>query len=112
MALQSKFTACLAPGLLEAIYEEALCHEFRLRGVAFQRQLSIDVTYKDIRIHGQKLDLVVQTEVVVEIKSVQKLPEMAEAQILSYLRASGLKRGLLINFGERLLVNGIKRYSL
>ena len=68
--------------------------------------------YKNVRIHGQKLDLVVETEVVLEIKSLQKLPEVAEAQILSDLRATGLKRGLLINFGERLLVNGIKRYSL
>ncbi|CAG4885107.1 conserved protein of unknown function [Georgfuchsia toluolica] len=100
------------PGLLEAIYEEALCHEFALRGLGFQRQVEIEVRYKDKLITGQRLDLLVADEVVVELKSLRVLPDVATAQLLSYLRVSGLKRGLLINFGESRLVDGIKRFSL
>ena len=102
----------LGPGFLESVYEEALCHEFALRGIQFDRQVSIDVVYKGLRIQGQRLDLVVEGQVVVEIKSLRALPEVAEAQVLSYLRSSGLKRGLLINFGETRVAKGIKRYSL
>jgi len=102
----------LGPGLLESIYEEALCHEFGLRGLLFERQKPVDVIYKDIVITGQRLDLLVEGVLVVEIKSVIKLPDVAMAQTLSYLRATGLKRALLVNFGERLLKEGIKRISL
>ena len=102
----------LGPGLLESIYEQALCHELAVRGVGFERQVPIDVVYKDLRISGQRLDLVVEGQVIVEIKSLSALPDVAEAQILSYLKAAGLKRGLIINFGAKLLVSGIKRYSL
>ncbi|BCB27189.1 hypothetical protein SKTS_20750 [Sulfurimicrobium lacus] len=102
----------LGPGLLESVYEEALCHEFGLRTIGFQRQLSVDVHYKDHVIGGQRLDLLVENEVVVEIKSLRSLPEMAMAQVLSYLKATGLKRGLIVNFGEKQLINGIKRISL
>ena len=102
----------LGPGLLESIYEEALCHEFSLRGIRFERQKAVDVIYKDTLIKGQRLDLLVEGELVVEIKSLSTLPEVAMAQVLSYLRATGLKRALLINFGEQLLKNGIKRISL
>jgi GxxExxY protein len=102
----------LGPGLLESVYEAALCHEFRLRGIAHQPQVAVDVTYKGVTIEGQRLDLLVQGEVVVELKSLTKLPEVAKAQLLSYLKATGLKRGLIINFGEMRLVDGIKRISL
>ncbi len=102
----------LGSGLLESIYEEALSREFELRGIPFKRQVSIDVIYKDRVIQGQRIDLLVFDQVIVEIKSVRELPEVATAQILSYLRATGLKRGLLINFGEARLANGIKRISL
>ena len=102
----------LGPGLLESIYEEALYHELNLRGLKAVRQLAVDVRYKGIIIKGQRLDLLVESEVVVEIKSVRELPEVAMAQTLSYLKATGLKRALLINFGERTLVEGIKRISL
>jgi GxxExxY protein len=102
----------LGPGLLEAIYEEALCHEFSLRGIACERQIEVDVIYKRIRIKGQRLDILVEKEVVIELKSVAKLPEVALAQTLSYLKSTGLKKALLINFGEQLLKNGIKRISL
>ena len=101
----------LGPGLLESIYEEALCFEFELRGIEFQRQVPISVVYKGKPIKGQQIDLVVSGEVVVELKSVSKLHEIVFAQILSYLKATGLKRGLIINFGEKRLVDGVRRVS-
>lgn len=101
----------LGCGLLESIYEEALCYELELREINYQRQIEIDVIYKGRVIKGQRIDLLVESEVIVEIKSLSKLPEYSMAQILSYLMATKLKRGLLINFGERKLVDGIKRVS-
>ena len=101
----------LGPGLLESIYEEALCFEFELRGIPYNRQVGIDVVYKGRIIKGQRIDIIVQDEVVLEIKSLSRLPEVVMAQILSYLKAKGLKRGLIINFGEKRLVDGIKRVS-
>lgn len=102
----------LGPGLLESIYEEALCHELSLRHIPFQRQVNHDVTYKGQIIKGQRIDLIVGAQVVVEIKSVVTLPEVAMAQVLSYLKATDLSRALLINLGESRLVDGIKRISL
>jgi GxxExxY protein len=102
----------LGAGLLEVIYEEALCHEFGLMDVSFQRQVAVEVIYKNHVIQGQRLDLLVENEVVVEVKSLRSLPEIATAQILSYLKATGLKRGLLLNFGEVQLIKGLKRISL
>jgi GxxExxY protein len=102
----------LGPGLLESIYEEALCLELELRGVAFQRQVELDIHYKGRIIKGQRLDLIVEGQIILELKSVAKLPEVATAQVISYLKATGLKRALLINFGMIRLVDGIKRISL
>ena len=102
----------LGHGLIESIYEEALCHEFDLRGIKYQRQVGVDIVYKGKIIKGQRLDLLVEGEVVVELKSVSRLPEVATAQVLSYLKATGLKRALLINFGQPKLVDGVKRISL
>ena len=102
----------LGCGLLESIYEEALCHEFQLRNIKYQRQVAMDVIYKSVVIQGQRLDLLVNDEVIVELKAQSKLSEVAKAQLLSYLKAKGLKRGLLINFGELRLIDGIKRISL
>jgi GxxExxY protein len=101
----------LGPGLLESIYEEALCYELVLRGLTVKRQVEIDVLYKGKRIKGQRLDILVNDEVIVELKSVSILPEVAMAQTLSYLKAANLKRALLINFGEKRLIDGIKRIS-
>jgi GxxExxY protein len=70
----------LGPGLLEAIYEEALCHEFGLVSIAFQRQIAVNVNYKGHIIQGQRLDLLVENEVVVEIKSLRALPDVATSQ--------------------------------
>ena len=102
----------LGPGLLESIYEEALCVEFELRGIPFQRQVALDISYKGRVIKGHRLDLLVDGQVVVELKCVATLPEVAAAQVLSYLKATGLKRGLLLNFGVARLIDGIKRLSL
>ena len=102
----------LGPGLLESIYEEALAHELNLRGIRADRQVEVSVQYKGIVIKGQRLDLLVEERVVEELKSVSRVPEVAIAQVLSYLKATGLKRALLFNFGESRLVDGIKRISL
>lgn len=102
----------LGPGLLESIYEEALCHELGLRDITFERQKAVEVRYKDCAIKGQRIDLLVDASVVVEIKAVRTLPDVALAQTLSYLKATKLKTALLMNFCETKLVNGIKRISL
>lgn len=102
----------LGPGLLESVCEEAFCHELDLRGMTIERQKEVDVVYKGKIIKGQRLDLVVNSEVVVEVKSVRKLEDVFTAQLLSYLKSTGLKRGLLINFGEKRLVDGVRRLSL
>lgn len=102
----------LGPGLLESVYEEALCVELRLRDIACERQVEVDVHYKGHVIKGQRIDLLVAGEVVVELKAVTNLPEVATAQVLSYLKATGLKRALLLNFGAARLVDGVKRLSL
>lgn len=94
----------LGCGLLESIYEEALC-------VELERQVSVDVVYKGTTIKGQRLDLLVEKQVIVELKSVSLLPAVALAQVLSYLKATGLKRALLLNFGEKRMVDGIRRIS-
>jgi GxxExxY protein len=98
------------PGLLENIYEEALCQELATRGLEVQRQCAVKVEYK-----GQKLskrlvlDLLVERKVIVEVKAVEKHNTLYEAQLLTYLRASDKKLGLLINFGERYVSKGVRR---
>jgi GxxExxY protein len=102
----------LGPGLLESICEEALCHELGLRGIGCERQVGVDVVYKGVVIKGQRIDILVEGRVVVELKAVSSLPDVASAQVLSYLKATGLKTGLLLNFGAPRLVDGVKRLSL
>ena len=102
----------LGPGLLESIYEQALVVELGLRRTVCQRQVEVDVVYKGQILKGLRLDLVVENAVIVEIKSLAKLPEVALAQILSYLKATQLRRGLLLNFGCARMVDGVKRVSL
>jgi GxxExxY protein len=98
------------PGLLESIYEEALCRELLTRGLKVQRQYAVDVEYKGHPL-GKRLvlDLVVGDKVIVEVKSVEKHAPLYEAQLLTYLRVSGKRLGLLINFGERYVAQNIKR---
>jgi len=102
----------LGPGLLESVYEEALCYEFELEGIGYERQAPVDVIYKGHCIKGQVIDLLVEKEVVVELKSLQMVPDIAVSQTISYLKAAGLKRGLIINFGAKRLVDGVKRISV
>jgi GxxExxY protein len=102
----------LGPGLLESIYEEALCTELSLRHIAYERQKEVEIIYKGNIIKGQRIDLLVENQLVVELKAVTNLPEIAKAQTISYLKATGLKRALLINFFSIRLVDGVKRISL
>lgn len=105
----------LGPGLLESVYEQALCHEFELREIKYQRQAHVEMQYKDTKIKDQRIDLIVEEDgdrVVIDLKSLSRLPDISTAQVLSYLKATGLKRGLLINFGEKRLVDGVRRLSL
>jgi GxxExxY protein len=103
----------LGPGLLESVYEECLCHELNLRGIAFERQVALPLTYKGVRLEcGYRLDLVVEGKVVVEVKAADVLIPVYEAQLLSYLRLSGKRVGLLINFHAPVLKDGIIRRVL
>ncbi len=100
----------LGPGYLEKVYEQAMALELRYRGLAYATQVSVAVHYKGEKIHGQILDMVVEGKVILELKSVEMLIPIHEAQILSYLKSTGLPAGLLINFKERLVKDGIKRF--
>ena len=102
----------LGPGLLESTYESALCIEFQLAGLNFQRQLVVPVAYKGQPVGDYRLDLVVEKLVVLELKSVDRFDPIFEAQLLAYMKITGLKRGLLLNFNSRLLKDGIKRLVL
>jgi GxxExxY protein len=101
----------IGPGLIESIYENALCHELSLRGMTYEQQIETNVFYKGKIIKGQRIDLIIDREIVIEVKSVSRLHEVVFAQLLSYLKITGLKRGLILNFGEKRLVDGIRRVS-
>jgi len=97
----------LGPGLLESAYEECLCHEFNLRGLKFQRQLALPVEYKDVKLDcGYRLDLVIEDSVVLELKCVEHTLPVHEAQLLTYLKLTGKRVGLIINFNVAVLVRG------
>jgi GxxExxY protein len=99
----------LGPGFLEKIYERALVHELRLHGLTVQPQKEILVPYKDIKIPGKELDLLVCDRVILELKAVEQLHPIHSAQLLSYLKATGPRLGVLINFNVAVLKDGIKR---
>jgi GxxExxY protein len=100
----------LGPGLLESVYEVLLAHELKKRGLAVERQKPIRIRYDGLVFdEGFRADLVVESLVIVELKSVEALSPVHAKQVLTQLRVSGLKLGLLINFGEAHLKNGIKR---
>ena len=90
----------LGPGFLEAVYEEALAHEFDLRGIAYERQKSFQVPYKSTIAGVYRPDFVVDSKVIVDAKAINKLTSLEEAQILNYLKVIKLRVGLAINFGE------------
>ncbi len=103
----------LGPGLLESVYESCLCQELANSGLSFQKQVAISVTYKGWQLDaGFRADIVVQNELLIEMKSVESLMPLHEAQILTYLRTGGFKRGLLINFNTKLLKDGIRRFVM
>lgn len=103
----------LGPGLLESAYEECLCHELQLRSISHERQKPLPVRYKEYQLDcGYRLDIVVNGNVIIELKTVEKLLPIHEAQLLTYLRLSKIKTGLLVNFNTPLVKDGIKRMSV
>ncbi len=103
----------LGPGLLESAYEACLLHELATAGVRCQRQVPLPVVYKGVQIEcGYRLDLLVEDEVVVEIKSIEKIDRIHEAQLLTYMRLAGKRVGLLINFNVKVLKDGVIRRVL
>jgi len=97
----------LGPGLLESAYEECLCHELHLRELVFQRQLPLPVEYKGVKLDcGYRLDLIVQDAVVLELKCVEHILPVHEAQLLTYLKLTGKRVGIIINFNVATLVRG------
>ena len=103
----------LGPGLLESAYEECLYYELKNAGLTIERQKSVPVIYKEIKLDcGYRIDLLVENAVVVELKTVEAFNPVHEAQILTYMKFSKKSIGLLINFNVTLLKNGIKRYKL
>ena len=100
----------LGPGLLESVYEECLCHELNCRGLRFQRQLPLPVVYKNVQLDcGYRIDLLVEQAVLLELKSVEQLLPIHDAQLLTYLKLAKLKVGLLINFNVPVLRKGVVR---
>jgi GxxExxY protein len=100
----------LGPGLLESAYEQCLCHELRLMGMSFMRQRPVPLVYKGVSIDcAYRLDIVVQEELLVEVKAVNHLLPLHEAQVITYLKLTGLDVGLLINFNTPVLRCGIRR---
>ncbi|HDL18966.1 MAG TPA: GxxExxY protein [Bacteroidetes bacterium] len=100
----------LGPGLLESVYEEALCHELHLRGLAFGRQKSVPIPYKGIKLGTDfRLDLIVEDKVIVDLKAKEELSEIEKPQLLTYLRLTQKHLGLIINFHAKILRDGIFR---
>lgn len=103
----------LGPGLIETAYEACLCYELHAAGISHSRQVPLPFLYKSTRLEcGYRMDLVVDGKLVIEIKSVEKLLPLHEAQLLTYLKLSGIRTGLLLNFNAMLLKDGIKRMVL
>ncbi|MFG6427448.1 GxxExxY protein [Muribaculaceae bacterium Isolate-037 (Harlan)] len=103
----------LGPGLLESCYETCLMYELTTRGLFVERQKSIPIIYGLIKLEsGYKIDLLVEKQIVIELKSVETLKDIHTAQILTYMKLGSYRLGYLMNFNERLMKNGIKRYIL
>src|SRR5690606_31051016 len=102
----------LGPGLLESAYHQCLCHELTLRGLSWKSEVALPVEYKGIRLDcGYAMDIVVESLVLLELKTVASLLPVHEAQIITYLMLSGIKVGLLMNFYTPVLKDGIKRFA-
>ncbi|PXF59359.1 MAG: GxxExxY protein [Deltaproteobacteria bacterium] len=103
----------LGPGLLESTYEQCLAHELKLGGIPFKLQYSLPVEYKGIKLDcGYRIDLLVDDSIIVELKSVDKILPIHQAQLLTYMKLSGISIGLLLNFNVEYMKNGIKRMVL
>jgi GxxExxY protein len=103
----------LGPGLLESTYQQCLAHELRINGIELEIEHPLPVVYKDIRLDcGYRIDLLVENEIILELKSVEKIAPIHEAQLLSYLKLANKKQGFLINFNVRRLKDGLKSYIL
>jgi|SRR5438445_3724088 len=102
----------LGPGLLESIYESVLAVELEFAGIDFARQVAVSIVYRGKPIGEHRIDLIVEKSIVVELKSVERIDPVFEAQVLTYLRLTNLRVGLLINFNSHLLHQGIKRLVL
>ncbi|MFO0839797.1 MAG: GxxExxY protein [Phycisphaerae bacterium] len=103
----------LGPGLLKSAYEESLCHELGLRGLSFRRQIPLPVTYKGVRLDcGYRVDVMVESCVLLELKAVDELTAVHEAQLLTYLKLADCPVGLLLNFNVAVLRDGIVRLVL
>jgi GxxExxY protein len=102
----------LGPGFLESIYQRAMCVALTKGGIPFEQEKAIEVFYEGVAIPGQRVDLVVAGAVIVELKAVERFDEVHRHQIISYLRTTGLRAGLLINFRVPLLYRGVKRVVL
>jgi GxxExxY protein len=103
----------LGPGLLESAYEECLAYELASHKYVFNRQVPLPVTYKGVRLEiGYRMDLVVENSLVIELKTVERLLPIHTAQMITYLRLSGLRKGLLMNFSAGVLKDGLKRVVL
>ena len=100
----------IGPGLLESAYEECLAYELAQAGLSFRRQVKLPVTYKGVQLDcGYKLDLIVNEQIILELKAVERIMPIHEAQLLSYLRMMNLRLGLILNFHTSMMKNGIKR---
>ena len=103
----------LGPGLLESVYEQCLCHELSKRSISFKSQVSLPIIYDEIRLDaGLRLDILVEDLIIIELKAVEKMHQIYKAQLLTYLKLTGLRLGLLINFNVLLIRDGIKRVIL
>jgi len=105
-----KIHTSLGPGLLESVYEEILCYELKKRGLNVERQKGLPVLYDELKMElGFRADIIVENKVILELKSLEVLAPVHSKQLLTYLKLTELKLGLLINFGEALIKNGIHR---
>lgn len=103
----------LGPGLLESAYQQCLCHEFRRRNIVFQTELELPVEYKGMRLNcGYRIDFVIDDKIILELKAVDRLAAIHEAQLLTYLKLSKKRVGLLLNFNVPQMKDGIKRFVL
>ena len=103
----------LGPGLLESVYEGCLCYELAQNGIAFRRQVPLPVVYKAVRLDcGYRMDVLVDGRVILEVKTVEQLMPIHQAQLLTYMKLSGIPTGLLLNFHSAVLKDGIRRLML